>query len=341
MEDTHFISAIDLKDAFWQILLDPSSREKTAFTVANHGLYHFRCMPFGLVNSAARMSRLMDKVISRDLKKKCSTYLDDILVISQTFQEHIQTLEELALCLRKAGLTINIQKSKFCVKSVKYLGYVVGQGQLKKDPDKVSAVENFPVLISVKAVRRFLGMVGWYSRFIENFSGCAAPISDVIKKHKKFNWTPEAQTAFENLKNALTSAPILWSPNYSLPFHIQCDASTVGIGSVIFQLDTNQQERVVAYHSKKLNGAQKNYTITELECLAVVESIKKFRHFIEGTTFTVITDHWALKWLMSAKNLNGRLVRWALSLQPYSFSIEHRRGSKNVVPDALSRAYYS
>lgn len=339
LQNTRVITSLDLKDAFWQIPLEERSREKTAFTVPGRPLYQFTVMPFGLCNAPQRMCRLMDKVIPGRLRENVFVYLDDLLIVSPDFESHFKTLRDVAACLRGAGLTINVEKSRFCVKQVRYLGFVIGDGSLKTDPDKVMAVANFPTPRSAKQTRRFLGMTGWYQRFIQNYSSLAAPITDCLKKRKNFTWTPEAQQSFEEMKTALTSAPFLITPDFTKRFYIQCDASKTGVGSVLFQIHDDGNERPIAFMSKKLNPAQRNYSITELECYAAVLSIKKFRAYVEGHPFTVITDHASLKWLMNCNDLSGRLARWSLKLQSFDFNIEHRKGTQNVVPDTLSRVF--
>ena len=335
--DTHFISAIDLKDAFWQIPLDESSRSKTAFTVQGRPHYQFKVMPFGLCNAAQRLCRLMDKVIPSELKDRIFVYLDDLLVVSPDFNKHMEMLQVVGEKLSSAGLTINMEKSKFCYKELRYLGYIVGGGKIKPDEKKLEAILNIQPPKSTKDVRKFLGTVGWYRRFIHDFSTLTAPLTDTLKKSAKFTLTPEAVKSFEELKQRLVTSPVLSSPDFDRPFFVQCDASNVGIGAVLFQKDDTDGEHPIEYFSRKLNTAQKNYSTTEKECLAVVLAIEKFRQYIELMDFTVITDHSSLQWLMRQQDLNGRLARWSLKLQGYKFSIEHRKGTKNVVPDMLSR----
>lgn len=337
--ETFFISSIDLKDAFWQIELDPESREKTAFTVPGRPLYQFARMPFGLCNAAQTMCRLMDRVIGQELRDFVFVYIDDLMIVSADFETHIKRLRSVAECLRKANLTINVQKSKFAMKEVKYLGYIVGNGCLKTDPEKIQAIANFPQPKTVRQLRRFLGLTGWYQRFISNFSAITAPLTNLKGTAEKFQWNEQAQMAFEYLKSRLTTAPILSHPDFSRPFIIQCDASATGVGSVLCQVGLDGEEHPIAFMSKKLNSAQRNYGVTELECYAAVLSVKKFRPYVEGMEFKVITDHASLKWLMAQKDLNGRLARWSLKLQSFNFTIEHRKGSANIVPDALSRVH--
>lgn len=334
----HCISKIDLKDAFWQIELDSQSRAKTAFTVPNRPLYQFKRMPFGLSNAPQTLCRLMDMVIPYNMKSHVLVYLDDLLVLSSTFEDHLKHLAEVAVQLRKAGLTINVAKSQFGLKQVQYLGFIVGEGTLQTNSEKVRAVAEFPVPNTQKQLRRFLGMTGWYQRFLSQYSTVIFPLTELLGK-KAFKWNEQAQSAFEEIKKRLCSAPLLMHPNYEKPFIVQCDASFHGVGAVLAQLDDDNVERPIAYMSKKLNKAQRNYTVTEIECLAVVLAVLKFRMYIEGHPFKIVTDHASLRWLMKQTDLSGRLARWALKLQRYTFQIEHRKGSQNIVPDALSRSF--
>lgn len=339
LNETVYISSIDLKEAFWQVELEPESRDKTAFTVPGRPLYQFVRMPFGLCNAPQTLCRLMDKVIPSILRDYVFVYMDDLLVVSKDFDEHLERLKTVAKCLREANLTINVRKSKFCMKEIKYLGHIVGHGCIKPDPGKVDAISNFPIPRTVRQVRSFLGMCGWYNRYIANFAATAAPLTDLLAKHSRFLWNHEAQSAFDKLKSCLISAPVLSHPDFSRPFFIQCDASKSGVGGVLYQIDENGEEHPIAYMSKKLNAAQRNYCVTELECLAAILCLLKFRGYVEGMKFTIVTDHASLKWLMSQKDLSGRLARWSLSLQGFDFAIEHRKGTANVVPDVLSRVY--
>lgn len=332
----NIITKLDLKDAFWQISLDQKSKHLTAFTVPGRPLYQFVVMPFGLCNAPQTMCRLMDELIPPDLRHSVFGYLDDLIIISEDFKTHLEVLIRISSEFKKANLTINISKSKFFVTKVNYLGYIIGEGGITTDPEKILAITNWPVPKNLKQVRGFLGLAGWYRRFLHNFSTETFPITEVISTKKRFCWTEEAQKSFERVKSLLTTAPVLANPDFSKKFYLHCDASDYGIGAVLVQLDQEENERPIAFMSKKLSTAQRNYSVTERECLAVIEAIKKFRCYLELQEFEVITDYSSLLWLMRQTDLNGRLARWAFKLQPYRFTISHRKGKDHVVPDALS-----
>lgn len=232
----------------------------------------------------------MDLTIPAELREFIFVYIDDLLIVSSNFETHLERLQIVANCLRKANHTINVEKSKFGMKSIKYLGHIVGNGEIKPDQDRVRSITEFPQPTTVRQVRRFLGMAGWYQKYISNYSDIATPITNLLKHTDRFIWTSSAQKAFEKLKECLPTAPVLTHPNFNLPFYIQCDASMSGVGGVLFQI-INGEERPIAFMSKKLNSAQRNYTITELECLAAILCVKKFRCYIEGMQFTMFRSN--------------------------------------------------
>lgn len=204
LRGTRYLSSIDLSDAFWQIPLASCDKEKTAFTVPGRGLFHFISLPFGLHGAAQSLCRLMDSVLGYDLEPFVFVYLDDIIIATDTFEEHVKLLKEVGLRLRRANLSISRDKSKFCMRKLNYLGYVINEHGININPDKVSAIVNYPSPTSVRDVRRFMGMITWYSRFIPTFATRASPITDLLKKTKKtFVWTDAAESAFNELKTAL------------------------------------------------------------------------------------------------------------------------------------------
>mgnify|MGYP005981860971 CR=1 FL=1 len=336
-----YLSKIDLKSAFWQIPLEDTSCEKTAFVVPSRGLYEFVVLPFGLSNAPQTLQRLMDQVLGPSLEPYVFVFLDDIVISTPTFEQHLQVLREVYQRLKEANLTINAEKCEYCLPSLKYLGFVVDKSGLHTDPEKVAAMAEFPKPQTVTEMKRFLGLCGWYRRFIPKFSDFTSPLTALLlgkRKRNRLVWTQEADNCFHQLKNALINAPLLVSPDFSKPFTIQSDASDVGVAAVLTQPDSKGGEVVIAYASRTLSPAEKKYSVTERECLAVLFGIDKFRPYIEGAKFTVVTDHHSLLWLNNLKDPSGRLARWAVKLQQFEFVLEHRKGFMNVVPDALSRA---
>lgn len=332
-----YISTLDLKQGYWQIPLSKESRPLTSFTVPGRGLFQFKVMPFGLHSAGATFQRLLDSIIGPELEPRVFCYLDDIIIVSQTFNQHLGDLQEVFARLRANGLQLQPEKCMFCRSELKYLGHVINRRGIQTDPEKVEAVMNIPSPGNPRAVRSFLGMASWYRRFIPGFAQIAAPLNETLKKEVKFAWGERQETAFAALKNALTSAPILACPDFKVPFVIQTDASITGLGAVLTQVQEGE-EKVIAYVSRTLNAAEKNYSVVELECLAVVWAINKLKGYLEGYQFTVVSDHRSLRWLRSLEKPSGRLARWMLELQHYNFEVLYRKGALNQVADALSRA---
>lgn len=335
-----YLSTIDLSQAFLQIPLHEDSKKYTAFSVLGKGLFQFTRLPFGLVNSPATLAKLMDEVLGYgELEPGVFIYLDDIVIVSESFESHLESLREVSRRLVRANLSINIEKSKFCLSELPYLGYILSREGLRPNAERVEAIINYERPQSVRALRRFLGMANYYRRFLHNFSSITAPLTNLLKnKPKGVVWSTEAEQAFNQIKESLITAPILSNPNFDLPFCIQADASDQAIASILTQ-QFAEGEKVIAYFSQKLNPAQQRYKIAEKEGLAVMASIEKFRCYVEGSHFTVITDSSALTYIMQGKwKSSSRLSRWSIELQQYDFEIKHRRGKDNIIPDALSRA---
>jgi hypothetical protein len=216
------------------------------------------------------------------------------------------------------------------------LGYVVKNGHIETDPDKIQSIISYKAPHNIKTLRRFLGVCAWYRRFINNYSTLTAPLVLLLRKKVRWHWKERQIKSFNELKAALVSAPLLICPDFNYKFQIQCDASDVGLGGVLTQT-INGQEHVITYLSRTLTNAEKNYSVTERECLAVLFCIEKCRAYVEGTEFEVITDHASLKWLFTLENPTGRLARWISKIQQYQFNVIHRRGKYHYVSDALSR----
>lgn len=341
LKEARYISSLDLSSSFWQIPLQEASQEKTSFNVPRRGLFKFKVMPFGLCGAPARQQRLMDMLFGNGFcsdvdKGIVYCYVDDIVIASADFQTHLVLLNRVLERLEKANLTINFQKSKFFRSSLKYLGYVVDEFGLRTDPEKVAAILDFPTPTSVTQIKSFIGMCSWYRRFIRNFSTIAAPINKLTCKGKSFEWTQEADKAFITLKNALVTAPVLATPDFEKPFTVHCDASAYGLGGMLSQ-SVDGRDHPVAFVSRSLSAAERNYSATEREALAVLFAVEKFEPYLGSRQFKVVTDHASLKWFTRLENPSGRLARWSCRLSQFNFTVEHRKGTDNVVPDALSR----
>jgi transposase InsO family protein len=336
LREAHYISTLDLKNGYWQVGLEEESRPITAFTVAGRGLFQFRVMPFGLHSAPATFQRLLDMVIGPEFEPHAFAYLDDIVLVSKTFKEHLELLRKVFGRLREAGLILNPEKCHFCKTELKYLGHVINRNGIQTDPEKVKAIEEFPTPKNVRGVRSFLGLASWYRRFVPGFATLTAPLTKLLRKDTKFIWSETTEKAFKILKEKLSSTPVLACPDFNVKFVLQVDASNEGLGATLTQ-QVDNQEKVIAYASRLLSQAEQKYTVTERECLSLVWAVRKFRPYLEGYSFTAITDHRALKWLMTLEKPSGRLARWILELQQHDFDIQYRKGTLNCVADALSR----
>lgn len=308
LRNSQWLSSLDIKSAYWQICLAEDSRELTAFTVSGRGLYQFKRMPFGLTNSPATFQRLVDRLLGPELEPNAFVYLDDIIVATDTFEKHLKVLEKIFERFIEAGLTFSKEKCNFCIPELKYLGYVVSSKGLHVDVDKVRAILELKPPKNATEIRRVIGMASWYRRFIPSFPHLINPLTELLKKNRKWEWSKECERSFQSLKNALVSAPILSCPDFSKPFVVQTDASAYGIGAVLSQ-QLEDGEHVICYVSRSLSRAERNYSTTERECLAVIFAIEKLRPYLEGYKFTVVTDHHSLVWLHNLKEPTGRLAR--------------------------------
>ena len=269
-----------------------------------------------------------------------AAYIDDLIIFSSTWEEHLQHIQSVLEKLREAGLTAKAKKCEFGASECAYLGHIVGSGRVRPLPGKIFAIESLGVPTTKKEVRTFLGITGYYRRFIENYSSIAAPLTDLTKKDAphKVKWNQECDNTFQKLKEILCSEPVLRNPDFGAPFILQTDASDRGIGAVLNQCAEDGQEHPVAYWSRKLLPREQRYSTIEKECLAIKLGIEAFRVYLLGRPFTIETDHRALVWMDRLKTTNNRLARWSLALQSYDFQVCHRAGKENGNADALSRA---
>ena len=329
-------SVLDLRSGYWNVKISDKDKPKTAFSIPGSGLWQFTKMSFGLCNAPATFVRLMEKVLRGLSWKICLVYLDDIIVYSNSFEQHLENLSQVFDCLCKADLKMSPKKCSLFKDQVLFLGHVVSAGGISTDPTKLESVTNWPVPKTVKQVRSFLGLCSYYRRFVKNFADIARPLHQLTEANRKFDWTDSCQQSFNTLKTALTSAPILSYPTSDDPFILDTDASNEGMGAVLSQVQ-NGIERVICYFSKAFSKQERRYCVTRRELLAVVASIKNFHHYLYGRNFLVRSDHGALRWLFKFKNPEGQIARWLETLSTYNFKIEHRAGRIHSNADALSR----
>ena len=264
--------------------------------------------------------------------------MDDIIIYSQTTDEHSLTLRKTFERLKEAQVKLRLSKCRLGLKQIEYLGHIITHNKVMPSKDKVKAVSDFAVPTDKLSVQRFLGLAGFYRRFIECFSVISSPLTRLTKNAVEFQWTEKEDHAFNTLKRLLTTTPILAIYDPKRETQIMTDACQVGIGAILSQKDDNGNLRVVSYYSRRTTPAEQNYSVTELECLAVVESVEHYHIYLHGKAFKLITDHSSLQWLLSLKNPRSRLFRWSMRLSVYSFRIKHRPGNKNTAADALSRS---
>lgn len=336
-----YITTLDLARGYWQVPVEKESRSRTAFTTP-FGLFQFKVMPFGLHGAPATFQRMMDEIL-RDCTGYAAAYLDDVVIYSMTWNNHLEHIRAILNKLRKAGLTLKPSKCQFAMDHCSYLGHVVGNGEVRPEISKIEAVATFPTPTTKKQVRAFLGLTGYYRKFIPNFADLASVLTDLTKKDSpnRIKWNDVCNTAFETLKSKLCSQPILRSPDFEREFILQTDASNRGVGAVLSQQDQDGIEHPTAYFSHKLLPREVKYSTVEKECLAIRKATHAFRVYLLGRKFTIQTDHRALEWLNRLKDNNAKLTRWSLALQPYDFVINYRPGNTNGNADGLSRAFSS
>ena len=365
-EGSKWFSTMDMASGYWQIEMDEKDIEKTAF-ITHEGLYEWIVMPFGLTNAPVTFQRTMQMVLGELFYTVAPVYIDDIIVHSRTFEEHLEDVGQVFERIQGANLKLEPEKCKFCFEEIKFLGHILGKDGIRTDPAKIEKVKNYPRPTNITQLRGFLGLAKYYRKFIKDFAKIAKPLNELTKgsrseplkirdgikmKRKKSeaekskkdeefmkNWEEEQEEAFKKLKETLIMAPVLIYPNFEKEFILYTDASKIALGAILHQKGEDNKEHVIAYENKTLGPAEQNYHTTELECLAVVWAIEKFDYYLEGNKFKIITDHVALKWLFNKAIPKGRIGRWIARLQPYICNMEiiHKPGKKHINADALSR----
>ncbi|XP_070677839.1 uncharacterized protein [Malus domestica] len=334
-----FYCFLDGYSGYNQIVISPEDQEKTTFTCP-FGTFAYRRMPFGLCNAPATFQRCMMSIFSDYVEKIIEVFMDDFSVFGDSFDSCLHNLSLILKRCVETNLVLNWEKCHFMVKQGIVLGHIISEKGIEVDKSKIDLVRHLPSPTSVREVRSFLGHAGFYRRFIKDFSKIAQPLCRLLQKEVAFAFTKECTASFNQLKELLTTAPIIVPPDWSLPFELMCDASDYALGAVLGQRK-DKRPHVIYYASRTLNDAQLNYSTTEKELLAVVFALDKFRSYLIGTKVIVFTDHAALKYLLTKKEAKPRLIRWILLLQEFDIEIRDKKGSENVVADHLSRMVHN
>jgi ribonuclease HI len=324
-------SKIDLRSGYHQLRIRPTDIPKTTF-ITKYGLYEFMVLSFRLTNAPTYFMYLMNSVFMDYLDKFVVVFIDDILVYSQNEQEHEEHLRKVLQRLRDCQLYAKLSKCKFWISKVLFLGHIINRDGLDVDPKKVAVILDWKAPKDVREIKSFIGMAGYYRRFIEGFSKIARPMIDFLAKKVEFKWTPACQESFEMLKQKLATTPVLVLPDVHKPFSVYCDASYTGLGCVLMQ-----EGKVVAYSSRQLKVHEKNYPTHDLELAAVVHALKTWRHYIYGQKCDIYMDHKSLKYIFTQSELNMRQRRWLELIKDYELEVHYHPDKANVVVDALSR----
>ena len=339
LHGAQFFSCLDLKSGYWQVEIEEEHKPLTAFSVGPLGFYEFNVMPFGLTNSPATFQRLMERCMGDLHLSQCLVYLDDIIVFSQTFEDHLVRLGAVFERLKSFGLKLKPSKCQFLKDKVKYLGHVVSKSGVEVDPEKVEVLSSMAPPKNINELQQFLGFVGFNRRFVANFSSIVSPLNQLLKKEAAFEWTSRQQDAFETIIAKLTSAPVLGFADFSQPFILHVDASTTGLGAMLSQ-EQEGGRRVIAYGSRSLNPAEQRYPAHKLEFLALKWSVcERFHDYLYGQKFKVVTDNNPLTYVLTSAKLDAAGHRWAAALATYDFSLSYLPGKQNTAADFLSRMH--
>ena len=334
----NWFSSVDFLSGYYQIPVANKDKEKTAF-ITHEGLYQFKVLPFGLCSAPATFQRTIDALLSNIKWEFCIPYIDDIFIFSKTFEDHLKHLDLFFQTIRESGLKLKPEKCKFGFNQIKALGHIINKDGISPDEEKVEAIAQMPHPRNVKECQAFLGAVGYYRKFIPSVTELEEPIRNLTREGIRYEFNDECVRSFNKLKEALAKAPVLVHFNPSKHLFVKTDASNVGVGIVLSQLDDEGDEHPIAFASKKLNVHEKRYSVTERECLGIMHAIKIFYTYLHSTTFSVITDHHALCYLKKLKNGDNKLARWALMLQQFgnSCDIIYKQGKKHSDADCFSR----
>jgi hypothetical protein len=336
-QGARYFSKIDLHSGFWQIELDGQSAPLTAFRT-RFGHFEYTVLPMGLCNAPATFMRLMNDVLRKHLDQFVLAFLDDIFIYSRSREEHLDHLKQVLTLLRQHKLYLKPSKCEWMKEEVEFLGHRIGREGLSVDPGKVDAVKTWPTPTDVSALRSFLGLAGYYRRFIEDYSKITLPLTELTKDEVAWTWGAPQQAAFDELKRLLSGAPVLKLADPERPYTIHCDASGYAVGSVLMQ-DQGNGLQPVSFISTKMKDAETRYAPHEQELLSLVYACKKWRHYLHGRQFTILSDHRSLQHFTTQPLLSARQARWKDLLAEFDFIIQYIEGPKNVVADALSRRH--
>jgi transposase InsO family protein len=332
-----YFTKLDLRSGYWQVRIKDEDIPKTAFQT-RYGHYEFLVMPFGLCNAPATFQYLMNSIFKPILDRFVIVYLDDILIFSKTRQEHLADLEAVLKILQEHHLYANLSKCEFARQEVQYLGHIVNAHGILPDPAKIKAIRDWPIPAYTCELLSFLGLANFYRRFVKSYSHRSAALTDLTSKNRPFEWTEAQQRAFQDIKNALTTAPTLALPNDKGTFIVKTDASDKALGAVLKQVDPESHEtHPIAFESEKLHDAELNYATHEKELLAIVHALKTWRHYLDGQHFLIHTDHHSLRYLDTQPSLSKRQARWMETLAEFDYTIKYKPGKTNSVADVLSR----
>jgi len=333
LQKGNFFTTLDMFAGYWQIPMDEASKEMTAF-ISEAGLYQFEVMPFGLKTAGATFQRFMDAILAGLKWKSLLVYLDDIVIFSSTFEQHLLDVEEVIKRLRNAGLQLNRSKCHFLREEFTYLGHIVSKHGIRPDPKKIEAILKMPTPTDATTTRSVLGSCSYFRKFIPDFAKISAPLYELTKDNQKFYWNDTTEEALKAIKAHLMQHPILCHPNFDYPFIVQCDACDSGLGAVLLQRISGR-DCVIEWISRTLQPAERKWSVREKEALVIIWALEVFRPFLVGYKFIVESDHKSLKWLNEATT--ARLVRWACRLSEFDFEIQYKPGKQNTRADMLSR----
>ena len=326
-----FFAKLDLRSGYYQVRIAEGDEPKTT-CVTRYGSYEFLVMPFGLTNAPATFCTLMNKIFHPFLDKFVVVYLDDIVIYSNTLEEHVDNLKKVFRLLRQNELYVKKEKCSFALGEVGFLGHRIRDGKLMMEEGKIKAIQEWDPPTKVPQLRSFLGLVNYYRRFINGYSARAAPLTDLLKKGKAWTWDEKCQQAYEDLKKAVTEEPVLALPDHTKVFEVHTDASDFAIRGVLMQ-----ERRPIAFESRKLNDTERRYTVQEKEMTAIIHFLRTWRHYLLGSHFVVKTDNIATSYFQTQKKLSPKQARWQDFLAEFDYTLEYKPGSANHVADALSR----